>query len=113
MGHLSCGARAPGGVGRSDGYRRREPRTTVLYQTVEQQWPVFRERAAETGGLPRFVEREFEEYLRCGVLEWRCLHLACRKLRALSAGRSELQTPRVLPIVLGPPHGGKRRAFGA
>jgi len=39
------------------------------YQTVEQHWPVFCERAEETGWLPRFVEREFEEYLRCGVLE--------------------------------------------
>jgi hypothetical protein len=47
-------------IGRRDGYRRREPRTTVLYQTVAEHWPVFRERAEESGGLARFVEREFE-----------------------------------------------------
>jgi hypothetical protein len=41
----------------------------VRYQTVQDQWPIFRDRAEETCGLPWFVEREFEEYLRCGVLE--------------------------------------------
>jgi hypothetical protein len=25
-------------IGRRDGYRRREPRTTVLYQTVAEHW---------------------------------------------------------------------------
>jgi hypothetical protein len=30
------------------------------------------------GRLPKFIIREFEEYLRCGLLSEGCLHLACR-----------------------------------
>ena len=48
-----------------------------LYRTVEAYWPEFRERAQEQGGLPKFVVKEFEEYLRCGRLEHGCLRLAC------------------------------------
>jgi hypothetical protein len=85
MVHPAHVAREAHGVFRVDGYRRREPQETVLYQTVAEHWPGFRERAEEAGGLPRFVEREFEEFLRCGVLEWGCLHLVCR-----SCGHSQL-----------------------
>src|SRR5262249_54619982 len=85
MAQPGCAARASRDTGRTDGYRRREPRAMLLYQTVAQHWPAFRERAEEAGGLPRFVEREFEEYLRCGLLEWGCVHLVCR-----SCGPSEL-----------------------
>src|SRR6266542_2756734 len=95
MAHLSCGARATGGVGRSDDYRRREPRATVLYQTVEEHWPNFRECAEETGGLPRFVEREFEEYLRCGVLEWDYLQRV--------DGRDRAQIERLCRYITRPP----------
>jgi hypothetical protein len=64
---------------RADGYVRREPEATVLYQVVREHWPRFLERAEEQGGLPRFVVREFEEYLRCGVLEHGLVHLACSR----------------------------------
>lgn len=57
----------------------------MLYQTVAEHWPAFVERAEEHGGLPRFVVKEFEEYLRCGRLEHGCLHLVCRE-----CGYSEL-----------------------
>ncbi len=57
----------------------------MLYQTVQKHWPAFLERAEEHGGLPRFVTAEFEEYLRCGLLEHGCLRLACR-----DCGYSEL-----------------------
>jgi hypothetical protein len=30
------------------------------YQTVAERWPLFRERMEESGGLPKFVVREFE-----------------------------------------------------
>jgi hypothetical protein len=66
-------------------YRRHQPELTVLYETVERYWPEFQERAEEAGGLPRFVVREFEEYLRSGRLEHGCLHLVCR-----SCGHSQL-----------------------
>ena len=59
------------------GYERHRPEETVLYRTVERHWPAFLERAEERGGLPRFVVREVEEYLRCGLLEHGCLRVAC------------------------------------
>jgi len=65
--------------GRPDGYARRTPEDTLLYQVVRQHWPEFLRRAEEEGGLPRFVVREFEEYLACGILERGLVHLACRR----------------------------------
>ena len=32
----------------------------------------------QSGGLPKFVVREFEEFLECGIPEEGCLHLVCR-----------------------------------
>ena len=60
------------------GYERRRPEETLLYQVIEQHWPQFLEGAEAQGGLPRFVVREFEEYLRCGILEHGLVQLACR-----------------------------------
>jgi hypothetical protein len=57
----------------------------VLYQTVAECWPLFRERMEESGGLPKFVVKEFEGFLKCGILEEGCLHLVCR-----SCGYSEV-----------------------
>lgn len=69
----------PGGHAlRPDGYQRREPEQTALYQTLAAHWPEFLERAEELGGLPRFVVREFEQFLKCGILSHGCLHLECR-----------------------------------
>jgi hypothetical protein len=59
-------------------YERHQPEQTVLYQVVAEHWPAFLERAEEMGGLPRFVEREVDEYLRCGILDYGCLHLVCQ-----------------------------------
>jgi hypothetical protein len=50
-------------------YRRHRPEETVLYQTLQRYWPEFRERAEEAGGLPAFVVKEVEAYLRCSRLE--------------------------------------------
>ncbi len=62
---------------RDDGYERRRPETTDLYKVVAEHWPAFRARAEEQGGLPRFVEKEFEEYLACGILENGLARLKC------------------------------------
>lgn len=64
---------------RADGYERRRPEESLLYQLVEQHWPTFRERAEQAGGLPKFVVDEFEAYLRCGILEHGFAHFACRR----------------------------------
>jgi len=58
-------------------YERRRPEETVLYRTIDEHWAEFCERAEEAGGLPRFVVREVEEYLRCGLLENGCVHVGC------------------------------------
>jgi hypothetical protein len=54
---------------RHDGYARRRPEETVLYQTIAEHWPRFVEKMEEHGGLPRFVREEFQSYLKCGRLE--------------------------------------------
>ena len=64
---------------RADGYARRRPEESLLYQVVAEHWPEFRQRAEEAGGLPRFVVREFEQYLRCGILEHGMARLRCRR----------------------------------
>ncbi len=69
----------PSVEGRADSYARRRPEETLLHRVVREHWPVFRERAEEQGGLPRFVVRDFEEYLGCGLLERGLVHLACSR----------------------------------
>ena len=60
-------------------YERRRPEETVLYRTIRAHWGEFCERAEEASGLPRFVVREVEEYLRCGLLEFGCIRVACER----------------------------------
>ena len=49
----------------------------MLHRVVRAHWPAFLERAEEAGGLPKFVVREFEQYLACGLLERGLIHLRC------------------------------------
>jgi hypothetical protein len=54
------------------GYARRQPETTVLYRVVRDHLPTLldqaRDRSEHGFGYPRFVEREFEKFLACGLL---------------------------------------------
>ncbi len=73
-------------------YERRRPEVSVLYQVVSAYWPSFRERIEELGSLPKFVMREVDEYLRCGLLEYgfirvRCADCGFDRLVALSCKR--------------------------
>ncbi len=61
------------------GYERHRPGGTVLYRTLDAHWPAFLEGAEDAGGLPRFVLREVEEYLRCGMLEHGCVRFGCAR----------------------------------
>jgi Putative transposase/Transposase zinc-binding domain len=81
--HSSCAL--VGGAQRKDSYARRGPEDTALYQCVSSYFPEFRERMHEQGGLPKFVEQEFQAYLGCGRVEAGCLELQCR-----SCGHSQL-----------------------
>jgi len=50
----------------------------VLHRVVRGHLATLRLQCAEAGGLPRFVERDFERYLECGVLARGFTRLACR-----------------------------------
>jgi hypothetical protein len=63
-------------------YQRRQPEHTVLYRTIAAHLPAFLARAAGndgTGGWPAFVRREFEAYLRCGILDHGVLRVRCER----------------------------------
>jgi len=53
-------------------YARRQPETTVLYEVVRDHFASLldeaRDRSEYGFGYPRFVEREFEKFLACGLL---------------------------------------------
>ena len=53
-------------------YRPRDAEHTVLHQVIAEHLEAFLRAVAEAGdgaGLPQFVEREFREFLLCGVFE--------------------------------------------
>ena len=59
---------------------RHRPEKTLLYQLVSKHYPVFRQQLAEEGRiLPGYVQREFEDYLKCGRLEHGFLQVRCEK----------------------------------
>ena len=50
----------------------------LLYQLVSKHYPVFRQNLAEEGrALPGYVQREFDDYLKCGRLEHGFLRVQC------------------------------------
>ena len=69
-------------------YRPRDAEHTVLHQVIAEHLELFLRTAAEAGegsGLPQFVEREFREFLTCGVFEggvarFQCAGCACEHL---------------------------------
>jgi len=58
--------------------QRHRPEQTLLYQIVEQHYPVFTAHLAERGReLPGYVQREFDDSLKCGRLEHGFLRVRC------------------------------------
>ena len=71
------------GAVRGGAYVRHAPEQTLLYQIVEQYYPAFVEHlAARERSLPTHVQREFEDYLRCGRLEHGFLRVRCMDCHA-------------------------------
>jgi hypothetical protein len=73
-------------------YERHRPEESVLYRVVSTHWSEFRERVESLGSLPKFVVRDVEEYLRCGILEQGFIRVQCtdcgfERLVALSSKR--------------------------
>ena len=59
-------------------YKRHRPEHTLLYQLVERHYPEFLDQLSRQGkSLPRHVEKEFEEFLKCGRLEHGFLRVVC------------------------------------
>jgi ribosomal protein S27E len=59
-------------------YQRRRPEQTLLYQIVEQHYPAFvTHMVRQERPLPDYVQQEFEDYLRCGRLEYGFLRVRC------------------------------------
>ncbi len=75
--------RYPGSAARplSPSYRRREPDKTVLYDIVSRSLETCLGQAEEKSeqgyGYPRFVEREFEKFLNCGLLRRGFVRVRC------------------------------------
>ena len=73
---MDAGAGAPG-------YERRRPEKTLLYQLVKEHYPAFvTQLAAEGKVLPDYVHQEFEEFLKCGLLEHGFLRVQCDSCHA-------------------------------
>jgi hypothetical protein len=61
-------------------YEPRDPSRTVLYQVIADHLETFLASCAadpDATGLPAYVEREFYDYLRCGILAYGFLRLGC------------------------------------
>ena len=68
-------------------YEPRRPEQQVLHQIVLEHFETFRAQAAglrDGEGLPRFVEQEFRDFLRCG-----CLAGGFARLRCTAGGRRD------------------------
>ena len=80
---LTAGKVASAGIERAARYARHRPQQTRLYQIVRMHYPAFLvELAAPDRSLPDYVQREFEDYLRCGRLEHGFLRVRCNDCHA-------------------------------
>ncbi len=54
----------------SPSYERHQPEHTLLYQLVEQHYPIFKASLKDQGqSLPLYIQQEFDDFLQCGRLE--------------------------------------------
>lgn len=60
-------------------YQRHEPEKTTLYKLIQTNWLTFQQQVQNDMGypLPDFVIKEFEEYLRSGILAHGFLWVQC------------------------------------
>ncbi len=87
-------------------YVRHWPEDTRLYQIVAANYPTFRELLEQQGRpLPAYVAREFDEFLKCGRLEYGFLRVRCdrchgEKLVAFSCKRRGFCRGRPAPVAV-------------
>ena len=71
------------GTARAGEYAQHRPEQTLLYQLIEAHYPAFvAHLAARERSLPTHVQREFEDYLKCGRLEHGFLRVRCADCHA-------------------------------
>jgi len=63
------------------GSLRPDVEASVLHRVVRENLATLLRECAEAGGLPRFVEKDFERYLSCGVLARGFTRVVCRLCR--------------------------------
>jgi len=64
-------------------YERRRPEQTLLYRLVAEHYPRFFALLADQGrSLPHYVQREFDDFLECGILEHGFLRVRCQDCRS-------------------------------
>ena len=79
---LPAGREASAGVAAAR-YERHRPERTLLYQLVEAHYPALKVHLTAQGStLPVYVEREFDEYLKCGRIEHGFLRVRCESCHA-------------------------------
>jgi len=74
---------SPAPPGKHDHFERRRPEESTLYQLVQEHLETFLAQVdLETGaGLPDFIKKEFDAFLKCGILASRLSAPALRRLR--------------------------------
>jgi len=64
-------------------YQRHRPEQTLLYRIIDVYYPAFTAHLAEQSReLPGYVQCEFEDYRKCGRLEYGFLRVRCESCRA-------------------------------
>ena len=62
-------------------YRRHQPEKTILYKLIQNHLLSFYHQIEQENELPSFVKKEFEEFLKCGLLPYGFLRLQCESCR--------------------------------
>ena len=61
-------------------YERHEPKNTLLYKIINEYYPRYLSHLADEGRrLPQYIQKEFEDYLKCGLLEHGFLRVRCEE----------------------------------
>ena len=77
-----AGREASAGVG-TPPYARHRPERTLLYQLIEESYPVFKAHLAAQGtDLTGYVQQEFEDYFKCERREHGFLRVRCDSCHA-------------------------------
>ena len=89
-----CSARIAANEG-AGSYERHRPEKMLLYQKIDEYYRQFLSLMEQHGcAIPRYVQREFDEYLECGRLEHGFFPCAARAV-IISAWRLSVVPPKV------------------